>query len=147
MSKIRYVMCDNGYDQKVVGAVLDEKLVGYARYKIENREAWLYNIKVNEEFRHLKDEKIGSHLLQIVENECIARWVDHIEGKYYPETEDAIVRSFYAKNGFEVVRDDYDLIIWKTLFRDKKHNLDVQVEDIDYSQYQSYEGEDKEDEM
>ncbi len=124
-------------NQKYLGAMLDDKMVGFLRYKISKRDAWLYFIGVNKEYRNHKDLHIGTKLMKIFENDCANKFVYFIEGKFYPKGESGdVVRKFYDKNGYKIEREDYELLINK--FNPKKTELGFQVEDVDFETFDKY---------
>ena len=98
-------------DLLTVEALCEEQVVGFANYKIIKGQAWLYMIKVADNFRKYG---IGTNLIRIMEDDCANRRVDFIEGKYYPEgAEDSEVRRFYNKNGFDIYKDGYETMVGK----------------------------------
>ncbi len=131
---IKYVQSQNEDKQKFIGAILDEKLIGFLRYKIKRDQAWLYNVEVFREFRHLKNEQIGSNLMRIFENDCHSSSVWCIEGKYWPKGEEgAVVKRFYDRNGYKIEREDYDLIVYK--LSPSKTELPFEIETIEYDKF------------
>lgn len=131
--EINYVKSVNSNDETVLGSIYNDKLIGSLRFKILKDCIWLYNIKVDKEFRHLKNEHIGTNLLKIFENLCRNRSM-RIEGKYYPEGEShEVVKGFYNKNDYIVEKDGYDWMVYKS--RPKFYNLNFEVKEIDFSEY------------
>ncbi len=115
MENVKFIK-SNLEDNKMsyLGAVYKNKLIGYVRFSFNKSNAWLYNISVMKEFRHKKDMKVGTRLLKLFEKECLKNFKRYVEGKYYPEGEEEwVVRKFYEKNGFEITREDYNLIVSK----------------------------------
>jgi len=136
MSKfqIKYIESTDYNDEKYIGAVLDEKMIGFLRFKVIDRKPWLYFVGVNKDYRHLKEEQVGSNLLKIFENYCAARNLWGLEGKYWPEGEkESVVRKFYERNGFKIEREDYDIIVYKS--QPVKNNLSVEVENVDFEKF------------
>ena len=95
-------------------------------YKYNENDAGVFDISVYDEYRNMK---IGSTLLKLFENFCIQHFVKSVEGKYYPETEDKVVRKFYENNGYSIDKEYYETFISK--YNLKKLDVDVEVENID----------------
>lgn len=133
--EIKYVKTINQNGEVGIGAIYQDNMVGFLRYKVLKNEIFLYNVEVEKSFRHSKD-KIGSTLLHIFENSCACKNLS-ITGKFYPKGEDGeVVKNFYIKNGYSIDRDGYDLMIFK--YGIQKHDLNVDVEEIDEEKYNSY---------
>lgn len=110
-----------------IRATDDEEMVGRLSYIIDSkRNAWLYKVEVREDYR---EQGIGSNLMDIFEDECAARHVNSIEGKFYPEIDGNKVRTFYERKGYSIYKEDYETFVGK-FFIEKKDisNLNV-VED------------------
>lgn len=110
-----------------IRATDDEEMVGRLSYIIDSkRNAWLYKVEVREDYR---EQGIGSNLMDIFEDECAARYVNSIEGKFYPEIDGNKVRTFYERKGYSIYKEDYETFVGK-FFIEKKDisNLNV-VED------------------
>lgn len=133
-NKIKYIKTQNDENQILIGAVFNDKLIGYIRYGT-TKKIWISNLKVAKEFRH-NGEKIGTKLLQIFENDCafINRF---IEGKFYPEGESGdVVKKFYNVNGYSVTKEGYDWIVFKS--RPMQHDIDIDVIQVDYKEFEKY---------
>ena len=134
---IKYTFSSNEDGQNYISAFDDDRLIGFLRYKISDGKSWLYFVGVQKEYRHLKEEQIGTNLMHIFENECEKRRVWGIEGKYYPKGEEGcVVKRFYERNGYSIEREDYDLIVYKS--RPTKTDLKFQVEDMDFQKFDKY---------
>lgn len=134
---VKYVQTEDEDGQRYVGALIENKMAGFLRYKLDNGRAWLYFVGVQREYRHLKDEQIGSNLMHIFENKCAMYNIWGLEGKYYPKGEEgSVVKRFYERNGYAIEREDYDLIVYKS--RPRKTELNFEVENIDYNTFDKY---------
>lgn len=133
---IKYVKTKSHDNQCYIGAFLENQLIGFLRYKFNNGgNAWLYFVGVKREYRHLKNEQIGSSLMRIFENECHRCRIWDIEGKYWPKGEEGdVVKRFYLRNGYQIIREDYDLLVSKQ--NPKKYDLSFDVEDMEYEKFE-----------
>lgn len=130
---IKYISSfDNRY--YYIGAMLDGKLIGHLIYKLNKDEAWLHFVGVKKSYRHLKEEQVGSNLMRIFENDCHNHRIWRIEGKFWPKGEKCeVVKRFYDRNGYEIDRDGYDLLIFK--FTPNYSKLSFDVEEIEYEKF------------
>ena len=58
---IKYTFSSNEDGQNYISAFDDDRLIGFLRYKISDGKSWLYFVGVQKEYRHLKEEQIGSN--------------------------------------------------------------------------------------
>ncbi len=148
--KINYVKAKDEKDIVYIGAILNDKMIGHLTYKIKEDSAWLYFVGVDRDYRHLKDEQVGSNLMRIFENDCVKHRLWCLEGKFWPKGEEGdVVRRFYNRNGYEIEREDYDLIVYKT--SPQMTDLPFEVEDIPYEifdkMFEAYNQKDQENEL
>ena len=98
-------------------AMLNEKNIGYAWFKIKENQANLCYISVDDQYRKCH---IASGLLDCIEIICREKHVNNIIGKFYPEIDPQIVLDFYEKNGYSFFRDGYEQMIQKNFFSTDK---------------------------
>ena len=96
----------------------DNKIIGYVNFSIKDKTAWLSKIKVEDEY---KFKGFGNKLIELFEKICKQYNVFKIEGKYYPESENA--KQFYLNRGYDIYNDDYQWYILKFLYNCKKTDL------------------------
>ena len=125
-NKLLYKYNENDAGVFDISVYAEDKKVAFITFKLKSNTAWLYKVFVNDEYRNMK---IGSTLLKLFENFCVQHFVKAVEGKYYPETEDKIVRQFYENNGYSIDKEYYETFILK--YNLKKSDVDVEVENID----------------
>ena len=113
--KIKYVKSKSPDNQKYIGAILNDRMIGHLCYKFRNGQAWLYFVGVNRDYRRNKEEQVGSTLMRIFENDCFDNKIWGLEGKFWPKGEKGdVVRKFYYRNGYKIDRDGYDLLVFKS---------------------------------
>lgn len=97
-----------------IDCVHNDKIIGFINYRFnfKNRSVWLNKIVVEEKERN---QGVGKNLLNLFENDCLNKRISSVEGKYYPETDNQIVKNFYEKNGYSIEREGYDTCIFKLL--------------------------------
>ena len=106
-------------DLITIKAVIDDnKIAGYINYKFKGRSAWLNSIFVEKEYRC---RGLGQTLLEMFEQDCIDHYIKEVEGKYYPHDEEgSVVKKFYEKNGYSIIKDGYNTEIFKFGFNKKE---------------------------
>ncbi len=119
---ISYILKEKYDGSTIINAVYNNKNIGYVSFVVKRGKAWLYKVFVNEVFRHLK---IGTNLIKLFENYCVEHLVKDIEGKYYPEEKDEIVRKFYQDNGYSIDREYYDIYVSKNTLSKQKVDIEL----------------------
>ena len=99
----------HSYYQSEVVVRNKEQDVAFMYFKIKGSKCNLALIRVEPEYRRLG---ISTRLLQILENECVKEGVRSIDGRFYPENENA--RFMYENHGYSIYKDGYDQYLVKS---------------------------------
>lgn len=94
----------------------NNKEIGLLRFRLnkdDRKIACLNHISVKEEYQHMG---VASALIKLFEKISVMLGVGFIKGKYYPKNNYA--KPFYTSNGYRIVYDEYDKLIFKALERD-----------------------------
>lgn len=83
-------------------------IVAQMNFGFKGNKCNLFVIHVEDQYRRLG---ISSKMLQILENECYNENVNVIEGRYWPENENA--QYMYEKNGYSIYEDGNEKYIVK----------------------------------
>ncbi len=104
----------------------DGEEIGFINFKFTNNDSvWLNLIKVHEKFQ---SQGYGDILIELFEDYCRKNRKYIVEGKYYPENNNAV--NFYKKHEYQIDKEYYDQYIFKIIKEKTTENTNTKTEDL-----------------
>ena len=122
---VKYTFEENNLQGIHLITKTDGEEIGFINFKFTNNDSvWLNLIKVHEKFQ---SQGYGDILIELFENYCRKYRKYIVEGKYYPENENAV--HFYKKHDYQIDKEYYDQYIFKIIRENTKENTNSKIND------------------
>ena len=123
---VKYTFEENNLQGIHLITKTDGEEIGFINFKFTNNDSvWLNLIKVHEKFQ---SQGYGDILIELFEDYCRKNRKYIVEGKYYPENNNAV--NFYKKHEYQIDKEYYDQYIFKIIKEKTVENTNTKTEDL-----------------
>ena len=123
---VKYTFEENNLQGIHLITKTDGEEIGFINFKFTNNDSvWLNLIKVHEKFQ---SQGYGDILIELFEDYCRKNRKYIVEGKYYPENNNAV--NFYKKHEYQIDKEYYDQYIFKIIKEKTAENTNTKTEDL-----------------